>query len=42
MSRNKREGCYAGKLYKQHWRSKYYKSPAHFAQVMKRYMWESK
>lgn len=42
MSRNKREGRYAGKLYRQHWRSKFFKGPKHYAQVMRPYMEQSK
>lgn len=37
MSRNKREGWYAGKLYGGHWRSRYFRSPWHYTAEMAPY-----
>jgi hypothetical protein len=37
-SRNQREGRYAGKLYGQHWRSRFYHGPGHYNAVMTPYV----
>lgn len=37
-SRNQREGRYAGKLYGTHWRSRYYRWPGHYNQLIRPYM----
>jgi hypothetical protein len=38
MSRNQREGRYAGKLYAHHWRSRYYRRPGEYTAAIAPYM----